>query len=79
MGFALGASFFFGLYGRNVMGSSMAAHHEQQATNETTQSQKKDADEAIAFYTLWLMVFHRHFGLRHRWSGRSHDPALRHR
>lgn len=57
MGFALGASFFFGMYGRNVTESGITAHHEQKAANETTKSKKDEADEAIAFYTLWLMAF----------------------
>jgi hypothetical protein len=57
MGFALGASFFFGLYGRNVTEGSITAQHEQQSANETTKSKKEDSDEALAFYTLWLMAF----------------------
>jgi hypothetical protein len=57
VGFALGASFFFGMYGRNVTESSIAAQHEQKASGETTKSKKDEADEAIAFYTLWLMAF----------------------
>ncbi|MCG2639667.1 MULTISPECIES: hypothetical protein [Bradyrhizobium] len=57
MGFALGASFFFALYGRNVTESSIASQHEQQATNEATKSKKDETDEALAYYTLWLMAF----------------------
>ena len=57
MGFALGASFFFGMYGRNVTESSLAAKHEQEAANETAKSKKEEADEALAYYTLWLMGF----------------------
>jgi hypothetical protein len=57
MGFALGASLFFGLYGRNVTESSTAAHQKQESANETTKSKKDETDEAIAFYTLWLMAF----------------------
>ena len=57
MGFALGASFFFGMYGRNVTEGSIAAQHEKESANETTKSKKDEADEAITFYTLWLMAF----------------------
>jgi hypothetical protein len=57
MGFTLGASFFFGLYGRNVTEGGIAAQHEQKASEETTKPEKGGADEAIAFYTLWLMAF----------------------
>jgi hypothetical protein len=57
MGFALGASFFFGLYGRNVTESSIAAQHEQHPTNETAKPKKEESDEALAYYTLWLMAF----------------------
>ena len=57
MGFAVGASFFFGLYGRNVTESSIAAQHEQQTTTESAKSKKEESDEALAYYTLWLMGF----------------------
>jgi hypothetical protein len=57
MGFVLGASFFFGLYGRNVTEGSIASQHEQRAANEPTKSKKEESDEALAFYTLWLMGF----------------------
>jgi hypothetical protein len=57
MGFVLGASFFFGFYGRNVTEGSIAAQHEQQPTNEPTKSRKEESDEALALYTLWLMGF----------------------
>src|SRR5258705_2531126 len=57
MGFALGESFFFGLYGRNVTESSIAAQHEQQPPSETAKSKKDETDEALAYYTLWLMAF----------------------
>ena len=55
--FALGASFFFGLYGRDVTESSITAQHEKQPANETTESKKDENDEALAFYTLLLMIF----------------------
>jgi len=57
MGFALGASFFFGMYGRNVTESGVATQHEQRPANETAKSKKEESDEALAYYTLWLMVF----------------------
>jgi hypothetical protein len=57
MGFALGGSFFFGLFGRNVTEGGITAQHEQQATNERTKSKKEESDEALAFYTLCLMGF----------------------
>lgn len=57
MGFALGASFFFGMYGRNVPESSVTAQHEKKSADETTKSKKDETDEALAFYTLWLMAF----------------------
>jgi hypothetical protein len=36
---------------------SIAAQHEQEPANETTKSKKDETDEALAFYTLWLMAF----------------------
>jgi hypothetical protein len=57
MGFVLGASFFFGMYGRNMTEGSVANQHEKEPTNETARSKKDEADEALAFYTLWLMAF----------------------
>ncbi|WP_338827224.1 hypothetical protein [Bradyrhizobium sp. 27S5] len=57
MGFALGACFFFGMYGRNVTEGTIAAQHEHEAANEAAKSKKEEADEALANYTLWLMVF----------------------
>lgn len=57
MGFALGASFFFGMYGRNVTESRHVAQDEQQAFNEAAKSRKEESDEALAYYTLWLMAF----------------------
>jgi hypothetical protein len=57
MGFMLGASFFFGMCGRNVTEGTPTAQHEQQAPNEAAKSKKDETDEAIAFYTLWLMAF----------------------
>lgn len=55
MGFALGASFFFALYGRNVTERSLTSQHEH--ASETAKSKKEESDEALAFYTLWLMGF----------------------
>jgi hypothetical protein len=57
MGFALGASFFFGLYGRPTTESSTATQHEHRTASETTKSKKDESDEALAYYTLWLMAF----------------------
>jgi hypothetical protein len=57
MGFTLGASFFFGMYGRNVTESGAPTQHQRESANETTRPQKDEADEALAFYTLWLMTF----------------------
>ncbi|WP_316180980.1 MULTISPECIES: hypothetical protein [unclassified Bradyrhizobium] len=57
MGFALGASFFFGIYGRNVTESGIAANHEQYSAEEGAKSKKEETDEALAYYTLWLMAF----------------------
>lgn len=57
MGFALGASFFFGMYGRNVTEGSITTQHKHEAPNEAAKSKKEEADEALAYYTLWLMVF----------------------
>jgi hypothetical protein len=56
MGFALGGSFFFGMYGRNVAESDRAAQYEHSA-KETSKSKKEESDEALAYYTLWLMSF----------------------
>jgi hypothetical protein len=57
MGFFLGASFFFGLYGRNVTESSIAAQDKQQSSSDEAKSKKEETDEALAYYTLWLMAF----------------------
>jgi hypothetical protein len=48
VGFALGASFFFGVYGRNVTESSLAARQSTTTINDATASKKDDTDEAIA-------------------------------
>jgi hypothetical protein len=55
IGFMLGASFFFGLYGRNVTESEITAQHGHRPAKETPK--KEEADEALAFYTLLLMIF----------------------
>jgi len=57
MGFVLGASFFFGMYGRNVTEGEIASQHEKGPANETTKPKKDETDETLAFYTLWLMAF----------------------
>ncbi len=57
MGFVLGASFFFGLYGRNVTESEIASQEKHYTSAEKTNSNKQETDAALAYYTLWLMAF----------------------
>jgi hypothetical protein len=57
MGFTLGASVFFGLYGRNEMEHGIAAQGGPKPSEESAKSTKQVSDEALAFYTLWLMAF----------------------
>jgi hypothetical protein len=42
---------------RNVLEGEIVAEQTQPPTKETTKSQKEESDEALARYTLWLMVF----------------------
>lgn len=56
VGFSLGASFFFGMYGRNVTEASIASQKVERPSEEKPK-QKEEIDEALAYYTLWLMVF----------------------
>jgi hypothetical protein len=57
MGFALGGSAFWGLYGPNItiQRASQAAEHDP--SHHEAKSKKEETDEAIAYYTLWLTVF----------------------
>jgi hypothetical protein len=56
MGFAVGGSFAFGLYGPQAAAQYMKAA-EQRAAEHDAKSKKEETDEALAYYTLWLMVF----------------------
>jgi hypothetical protein len=57
MGFALGGSYVFGLYGPQATAqyASNAAKHEP--AEHDAKPKKEETDEALAYYTLWLMVF----------------------
>ena len=57
LGFVLGASFFFALYGRNVPESEVTSQEKHYASAEKPKSKKQEADDVLAYYTLWLMVF----------------------
>jgi hypothetical protein len=57
MGFALGGSVFWGLYGPNTTIEQADAAYEQNTAQHEAKSKKEETDEAIARYTLWLMVF----------------------
>ena len=52
LGAALGGSFFFGFYGRNVTESSITSQKERAPAHEAVNSKKEESDEALAFYTL---------------------------
>jgi hypothetical protein len=57
MGFAVGGSVFWGLYGPNVtikQGHTVTVEHP--AKHDATEEKEK-ADEALARYTFWLTVF----------------------
>ncbi|RXH15230.1 hypothetical protein [Bradyrhizobium guangzhouense] len=57
MGFALGGSVFWAAYGPNTtiqQAAEAAEHHSVQGEAKTN---KVETDEALAYYTLWLMVF----------------------
>ena len=57
MGFALGSSVFWGLYGPNTTIEQADAAYEQKAAKHEAKSKKEETDEALAWYTLWLMGF----------------------
>lgn len=57
MGFAVGGSFFWGLYGPNTTIEQISQRTEHHAAEKNAQSKKEETDEALANYTLWLMVF----------------------
>jgi hypothetical protein len=57
MGFVMGGSIFWGLYGPNTTIDQANAAYEQQARHEEPRSKRDETDEAVARYTLWLMVF----------------------
>jgi len=57
MGFVLGASFFFALYGRNVTDSEIAPQEKHYTSAEKAEPNKQETDAALAYYTRWLMVF----------------------
>jgi len=57
MGFAIGGSAFWGLYGPNTTIEQADTAYEQKATHPGAKSKKEETDEALARYTLWLMVF----------------------
>lgn len=57
MGFALGGSVFWGLYGPNSAIQQVSQATEHQPTDHEAKSKKEETDEALAYYTLWLMVF----------------------
>lgn len=48
---------FWGLYGPNATIGQIAQPAEHQATDHETKSKKEETDEALAYYTLWLMAF----------------------
>jgi hypothetical protein len=57
MGFALGGSVFWGLYGPNTAIPHASQLAEQHAGVHESRSKKEETDEALAYYTLWLMLF----------------------
>jgi hypothetical protein len=57
MGFALGGSFVFGLYGPQATAQQISKNAEHHAAEQDAKSKKENTDEALAYYTLWLMVF----------------------
>jgi hypothetical protein len=57
MGFAIGGSVFWGLYGPNMPIQDISKSAENHATKHEAKSKKEESDEALAYYTLWLMVF----------------------
>jgi hypothetical protein len=57
MGFVLGGSVFWGLYGPNTTIEQADAAYEQKAAQPEAKSKKEETDEALAKYTLWLTGF----------------------
>jgi hypothetical protein len=57
MGFALGGSVFWGLYGPNTTIKQVTQSAEHHTADHDAKSKKEETDEALARYTLWLMVF----------------------
>jgi len=57
MGFALGGSVFWGLYGPKTTIEQVSQPAEHQTAKYEAKSKKHETDEALAWYTFWLMVF----------------------
>jgi hypothetical protein len=57
MGFALGGSFVFGLYGPQATAQYISNAAKHQPADHDAKSKKEETDESLAYYTLWLMVF----------------------
>jgi hypothetical protein len=57
MGFALGGSVFWGLYGPNTTIEQADAAYEQRTSQHEAKSKKEETDEALARYTFWLTGF----------------------
>ncbi|MGY3493930.1 hypothetical protein [Bradyrhizobium sp. USDA 4502] len=57
LGFALGGSVFWGLYGPNTTIERVSQASEHSSTDHEPKSKKEETDEALARYTLWLMIF----------------------
>ncbi len=57
MGFALGGSFVFGLYGPQATAQHVSNAGKHNAADQDAKSKKEETDETLAYYTLWLMVF----------------------
>jgi hypothetical protein len=57
MGFAIGGSAFWGLYGPNTTVEQANANYEQRAASHEAATEKEKADEALARYTFWLTFF----------------------
>jgi hypothetical protein len=55
LGFALGGSFFWGVYGPNVTATQADAAYEQHVSEAPPE--KESAEEALAHYTWWLTTF----------------------
>lgn len=57
MGFALGGSVFWGFYGPNATIQHLTQTAEHHSAESEPKSKKEETDEALAYYTLWLMIF----------------------